>query len=136
RRRVAERSAGCEPLPARPRLIPGPRSGHHPLVLFTRTRTALAAALTLSACLLAWACESPGGGDSCFPPEHGPPGPSCDGFTVGLVCPVGISPWCNCTCNKPVAKGMPPAWVCVAPDGVSPCVPGAGGGGGAGGAGA
>jgi hypothetical protein len=92
--------------------------------------------LAASACLIAVACESSGGGGDCFPPEHGPNGPSCAGFDVGLSCPVGVTAWYSCVCTQGAGTdadgGASQAWVCV-PAGSSNA--GGGGSGGSGGSG-
>ncbi len=95
-------------------------------MIVTRTWTFLGAALAITASMLVWACESPGGGGDCFPPEHGPDGPSCVGFAVGLSCPVSLGPYYTCTCTKSSADtgadaGPPQVWDCM--------MSGAGGGG-------
>ena len=52
------------------------------------------------------ACDSKGGGSSCFSPAAGPDGPSCSGFDDGLSCPVGLSPFYTCVCTST-------KWVCT-----------------------
>jgi hypothetical protein len=90
--------------------------------------------LAASACVLvAAACESSGGGGDCFPPEHGPSSPSCAGYDVGLVCPVGTSAWYTCLCTQG-GSDAGQTWVC-APAGSS-LTGGGGGSGGSGGGGA
>jgi hypothetical protein len=97
----------------------------------------IGAAAAITAGALVPACESSGGGADCFPAEHGPSDPSCTGYSLGLRCPVSITPFytCVCTAGGPDAgadAGSGPAqtWVC-APAGAT----GTGGGGGGGGSG-
>ncbi len=66
--------------------------------------------VALLACWLAVACESSGGGSTCFPAEHGPSDPSCAGFDLGLTCPVDLTPWYSCTCTAADAGAQ--AWMC------------------------
>jgi hypothetical protein len=111
-------------------------------VIAPLTRTLLGALLTLSVCLIATACESSGGGGTCFPPEHGPSAPSCAGFDLNLSCPVDIATWYTCVCTAGGAGtggsagtgsgSAAQTWVC-GPTGTS--LGGAGGAGGSGGSG-
>ncbi len=90
--------------------------------------------LAVTACLIAAACESAGGGGDCFPPDHGPTGPSCAGFDVGLSCPVGGVAWYTCVCSPGASgKSSDQTWVCNPAGSMS--AGGAGGAGGSGGAG-
>jgi hypothetical protein len=95
------------------------------VVRVTAKRMLVGAILALSASWLAAACDSNGGGSTCFPPEHGPADTSCAGFDVTLTCPVSLGPYYTCTCTL---SGSAQNWVC------SPAGSG-GGGGGSGGAG-
>jgi hypothetical protein len=113
----------------------------------TPARTLVGAALALTACMLAWACQSSGGGADCFAPEHGPADPSCAGFVVGLSCPVNITAPIDCVCTQgaaaATAAGLLDAgpssqtWVCTSVDspGTGGCTAGAGGSGGSAGTG-
>src|ERR1700679_1456507 len=83
--------------------------------------TMVGAVLALAVCWLAAACDSSGGGSSCFSPVHGPASPSCAGFDPGLTCSVDLAPWYTCTCTQEM-------WVC-APAGSSTGGGGAGTGG-------
>ena len=93
----------------------------------------IGATVALAAGALAGACESSGGGSDCFPPEHGPNGPSCTSFDVGLICPVDLASWYTCTCTAggpdagaDAGNGATQTWVCMPTGGGS-------GGGGSGG---
>lgn len=69
---------------------------------------------------LAAACESSGGGSTCFSPASGPDGPSCDAYEDNLVCPVSLTPWYSCTCTPADADAGADAggkqWVCMPSD--------------------
>lgn len=93
----------------------------------------LIALLAALACVVV-ACDSKGGGSSCFAPDVGPDGPSCSGFDEGLSCQVGVSPFYTCVCTSKT-------WVCspagstTSGGGMGGGTTGSGGAGGTGGAG-
>ncbi len=76
-------------------------------------RTILGAVLALAACVLAMACDSDGGGSTCFSPVKGPSDTSCAGFDADLSCPVDLSPWYTCVCTQ---TGSTKTWVCSPAD--------------------
>src|SRR6185369_12722364 len=73
--------------------------GRGEAVRMTAKWLAFGAGVALLCSWLAVACESSGGGSSCFSPVHGPSDTSCEGFDLNLVCPVDLSPWYACTCT-------------------------------------
>ncbi len=83
-------------------------------------RIVLASLAALLACTAA-ACDSKGGGSSCFAPADGPDGPSCSAYDEGLTCPVGVSPFYTCVCTSKT-------WVCT-PAGATTSSGGTGGAG-------
>lgn len=92
----------------------------------TARMAAFGAVVTLVASMVAGACESSGSGNTCFPPEHGPSDTSCADFTVGLSCPVSLSPFYTCVCTTVASddagsgdagsSGSGQEWVCSPAD--------------------
>ena len=93
-------------------------------------RTGIGAAFALAVGLLAGACDSSGGGSTCFSPVQGPSDPSCSGFDTGLSCPVNLSAWYTCVCT---GTGSDRSWVCTPADSTGTGGMGSGGATGSGG---